>query len=254
MFEHFVANPTCHYILFGACHDNGYVRLLEKYVADDALRQRIILLNSFGVGKEFASLNFSSTSFTGVFGDSPLTLTKSPVSPRSSSPSSLAKKAKVERVGSPITCTWANKAETTKFVENGKGSASLKAKDLPPHTILVDAGDRRIDVELQLSPEAVKSWNHKTKVAGVKYCRMYQLFGGCKGGCGYSHGPLSADEKLVYRSRLRREVCHVGVLCRDPKCLYGHHCSCKQNKCAFSKEMHGVEFSTARIWKKSANA
>ncbi|KAI1370176.1 hypothetical protein F4677DRAFT_451645 [Hypoxylon crocopeplum] len=241
MFEQFVENPTCRYTFLGACHDNGYVRLLEKYNLDDALRERVILLHSFDVGREFSSLSFKSITMDEVFGSKPQTRT--PVSP-SPSPSF---QGKSERGAASL--TWAKKVETAKPAEHAKVAVSVMEKDLPPGVVLVNVSGQRVDSELAKLPQrGLDGWHHKTKVAGMKYCRMYHLQGSCKGNCGYSHGELSADEKLVYRSRVRREACHVGAHCRDPGCFYGHNCSCKQNRCAFSAEMHCVDSSTASIW------
>ncbi|KAK3940250.1 hypothetical protein QBC46DRAFT_385688 [Diplogelasinospora grovesii] len=241
IFKQFVENPTCRHVIFGACHDNGYVRLLEEYAVDNAVAERVTLVHSFDIGKEFASLKFKSTKMDGVFHGKPLESVKSPLSS-----SLLSAQVQDGRTGTSL--TWAARAEAAKSVDKAKATVSLKAKDLPPGAVLVNADGQRVDAELtQPSQNGVDGWHHKTKVAGIKYCRAYHLLGGCKGGCGYSHGPLSEEEKLVYRNRLRREVCHVGVQCLDPRCFYGHSCSCKQSKCIFPAVMHSIDASTAGI-------
>lgn len=260
VFEHFVGNPTCRYVFFAACHDNGYVRLLEKYVVDDAIRERVILLHSFEVGREFASLNFKSIKLDTVFasltfksikmdaafGSKSLTGTKSPVSPP---PSCSSSQAKSERAAT--LATWTKKVKATNPANNDKTTISLKEKDLPLGSVLVNAAGQRVDSQLpQSSQKGLDGWNRKTKVANTKYCRKYHIQGSCPGHCGYSHGLLSADEHLVYRNNLRREACHIGMQCRDPACFYGHSCACKKNHCIFSAAMHSVDSSTARIWKR----
>ncbi|SCO47771.1 uncharacterized protein FFMR_08836 [Fusarium fujikuroi] len=51
-FKQFVSNPTCRHIIFGACHDNSYVRLLEDYVHDSSVVDRVTLLHD---GKSVSS-------------------------------------------------------------------------------------------------------------------------------------------------------------------------------------------------------
>jgi hypothetical protein len=132
--------------------------------------------------------------------------------------------------------TWASLAKS-----DSSSNKDKKSKTAPYEQVRVNAVGERIDAPLPKPPQAaVTSWNHKIKVVNMRYCRLYQLIRNCSGGCGYSHGPLSDDEKLVYRSHLRLEVCRTGLDCRDAKCVYGHNCSCKKQSCKFSKEMHGI--------------
>ncbi|KAF2994272.1 hypothetical protein E8E13_002559 [Curvularia kusanoi] len=67
VFKQFVNNPTCRHIIFGACHDNGYVRTLEDFQADRAVVERVTLLHSFEVGQEFRKLPFKSITMTSIF-------------------------------------------------------------------------------------------------------------------------------------------------------------------------------------------
>lgn len=241
IFEQFIENPTCRHILFGACHDNGYVRLLEKYAADSAVTERVTLLYSFETGREFTGLPFKSTKMDAVFRTQPL--------------NGSASRAVTTVYSGPQNgnlhadnLTWAARAEVARGATKVTGPP--KITNVPAGTVLVNAANKRVDALLSTPPPAaVESWRHKTKVAGMKYCRTYQLQGNCKGNCSYSHGPLSEGEKLVYRISLRREQCHVGVQCRDPGCFYGHNCWCKQRQCSFPAQMHDIDASTAKIWK-----
>ncbi|KAF2499390.1 hypothetical protein BU16DRAFT_535752 [Lophium mytilinum] len=240
IFEQFVKNPTCRHIVFGACHDNGYVRMLEKYAGDSIIAERVTLLHSFEIGREFHALNFQSTRMEDLF--------------RAESVQSLGTVVSVGHQAVPreeerngTATTWAALAKANGGTE--KQGVSIKIKD--PQTVLVNAAGQRVDVRLgKPSQAAFDSWNHKVKVAGLKYCRPYQLWGGCKGKCNYSHGPLSKEEKLVYRRLVRGEPCHVGSKCRDAKCYYGHNCSCQKQKCPnkFPVDMHRVDESTAEVW------
>jgi hypothetical protein len=224
-----VKNPTCCHIVFGACHDNGYVRMLEDFTEDGALVTRITLLHSFSVGKEFRTLPFQSTTMD-IF------RTYLPAPPEVQTPNSGRKDSMMATSHDSTGVTWASLAKS-----DSSSNKDKKSKTAPYEQVRVNAVGERIDAPLPKPPQAaVTSWNHKIKVVNMRYCRLYQLIRNCSGGCGYSHGPLSDDEKLVYRSHLRLEVCRTGLDCRDAKCVYGHNCSCKKQSCKFSKEMHGI--------------
>jgi hypothetical protein len=190
---------------------------------------RITLLHSFSVGKEFRTLPFQSTTMD-IF------RTYLPAPPEVQTPNSGRKDSMMATSHDSTGVTWASLAKS-----DSSSNKDKKSKTAPYEQVRVNAVGERIDAPLPKPPQAaVTSWNHKIKVVNMRYCRLYQLIRNCSGGCGYSHGPLSDDEKLVYRSHLRLEVCRTGLDCRDAKCVYGHNCSCKKQSCKFSKEMHGI--------------
>lgn len=127
---------------------------------------------------------------------------------------------------------------------------SRKPEDLPPNSVYINAANQRLDSELpSASAEAVRSWEHKVKIAKMRYCRKYHLQENrCTGGCCYSHGPLTPGEVLVYRHKVRQEVCNDGPQCRDASCFYGHHCSCARPSCKFPATMHHVDLSSVSVF------
>ncbi|KAH8726378.1 hypothetical protein GQ44DRAFT_705557 [Phaeosphaeriaceae sp. PMI808] len=212
--------------------------MLEDFAEDHAIVDRVTLLCSFSIGKEFKRLPFRTTTMDTIF--------------RTTSPkiATLATTVKYQGASDPEVTqlatpnTWAA-AVVSRNKESGGGSLPLQ------RMVLVNAAGHRVDQQLpQPSQKAVNSWNHKTKKVNMRYCRMYHLNGSCKGGCGYSHGPLLDTEKLVYRLNLRGEVCNTKLKCRDINCHYRHNCSCKNSACKFSREMHGVDETTAEVWEK----
>lgn len=224
-FKQFVGNPTCRHIIFGACHDNSYVRLLEDYVHDDSVVDRVTLLHGFSVGREFRDLRFKCFKMESPFKVAPA----QNVAP---SPQLLAS------VSTPS--TWASTV-------GSKADASSR-KFRAANTVRMNPAGLRIDDHLRKpNQQALDSWNHKVGKVGMRYCRLYHLSGLCSNSsCRYSHGPLSEEEKLVFRREVRMEVCHAGLQCRDVACLYGHNCSCSKTTCKFSPEMHKVDVSQAR--------
>ena len=230
-------NPTCCHIVFGACHDNGYVRLLEDFLEDPAVVNRITLLHSFSVGKEFQRLPFRSITMNSVF------RTSSPEVSRIATSNNSHGVSATMMSHNTTGHTWTSRATV-----EGKSNEDSTHKKVLSRRILVNAIGQRVDERLSHpSQAATDSWNHKTKVVKMRYCRTYQLSGSCPGSCGYSHGLLSDDEKLVYRLILRREVCHTGLKCRDWRCHYGHNCFCKKQSCKFTKDMHTVNNATAEV-------
>jgi hypothetical protein len=221
-FKQFVRNPTCRHIIFGACHDNSYVRLLEDYAHDDSVVDRVTLLHGFSVGREFRDLRFKSFKMEDVFKSAPVrNLAPTPESLASVSSSS----------------SWASTV-------GSKADASSRKPKAESSVRLNSAGCRIDDHLRKPKQQALDSWQHKVGKVGMRYCRLHHLSGSCSNSsCKYSHGPLSEEEKLVFRREVRRGVCNAGLQCRDVACLYGHNCSCSKATCKFSPEMHKVDVS-----------
>lgn len=218
----------------GACHDNGYVRLLEDYVDDKEVFDRVTLLRSFRVGREVNELGLKSMTMNSVFRDRPVKvddvsrpLVEQPAAPTASTALSTG-------------VTWATAAGRS--AENDSQGAA--------GAVYVNKQGQRVDKKLpEPAKKDLENWIHKTKKVNMRYCRSYHLNGSCSGGCGYSHGPLTDGEKLAYRRQLRLEVCHTGLQCRDSFCFYGHNCSCVKTNCKFSREMHKLYRCTVEPWK-----
>lgn len=237
VFEQLVRNPTCRHILFGACHDNGYVRMLEDFAEDVAIIERVTLLRSFSFGREFDRLPFQTTRMDTIFRSA------SPGVPSPTATTGNQDIPRTDNAQATTQVTWASLARR----DSGSGEASVSS---PTATVLVNAAGQRVDEKLcQPSQATMNKWTHKVKVMKTRYCRVYHLDGSCQGGCGYSHAPLSKEEKLAYRRNVRAEVCHTGLKCRDIHCHYGHNCSCNRQWCKFPREMHGVTVDTAEVWR-----
>ncbi|QPC62800.1 hypothetical protein HYE67_005031 [Fusarium culmorum] len=224
-FKQFVRNPTCRHIIFGACHDNSYVRLLEDYCHDDFVVDRVTMLHGFSVGREFRGLRFKSFKMEDIF-------KAAPVRDVASSPESLA--------SVPSSSSWAS----TVGSKADASSRKSRAKSL----VRLNSAGCRIDDHLRKpNKQALDSWKHKVGKVGMRYCRLHHLCGSCSNSsCKYSHGPLTEEEKLVFRREVRMGVCNAGLKCRDVACLYGHNCSCSKATCKFPAEMHQIDVSEVK--------
>jgi hypothetical protein len=72
MFRFHLANKQCKHILFGGCHDNGYLTILEQYKHDNETSARITLLETIPAQSGFYTLNLRMTRFPSVFRSEPL--------------------------------------------------------------------------------------------------------------------------------------------------------------------------------------
>ena len=57
----------CRNVLFGCSHDNGYARLLEGYIGDSEVKERLTLLEGTPFEKEVQVLPFHKHRFDGIF-------------------------------------------------------------------------------------------------------------------------------------------------------------------------------------------
>ncbi|KAL4725673.1 hypothetical protein ACLX1H_007824 [Fusarium chlamydosporum] len=138
-FKQFVGNPTCRHIIFGACHDNSYVRLLEDYVHDDFVVDRVTLLHGFSVGREFHDLRFESFKLESLFRVAPTQIVTPSAQPLAS-------------VSTPS--TWASTV-------GSKADASFR-EHRASNAVRMNSAGLRIDDHLRKpKQEALDSWNHK---------------------------------------------------------------------------------------------
>lgn len=240
VFEHFIRNPTCCHIVFGACHDNGYVRTLEDYASDSTAVQKMTLLYSFNIGVEFKKLPFRSTRMKKLFRTTP------PEIPPKATHAMTYKRTWVTNVDCfPPPKRLCSPPGGSTTPEETIVFRKDSSRNYP--TIWVNAHGQRVDSTLpQVSQTAFGS--QKAKAWKLKYCRAYHMNGKCPGNCGYLHDILPEEDKLALRRSLRKRVCHVGLSCRDINCYYGHNCACTMASCIFPKEMHAVDEASAELW------
>jgi hypothetical protein len=75
----FTDNPTCRHIIFGGCHDTGYLLNLDQYKHNLHKASRITLLESTPPARGFSDLpNFPRARFDAVFRTAPLPETRYP--------------------------------------------------------------------------------------------------------------------------------------------------------------------------------
>lgn len=230
--------------MFGACHDNGYVRNLEGYVQDPNVFDRLTLLKSFETGREFLSLNYRTAQLESVFRRSPL--------PRHLALPPSKALVTIPSTGSAIHEQLGIVGGLSTTTSDKEGSFSAKSPP-PQHmkgssthsneTIYLNSKGERVDKPLDLMDTAAeKRFLQRINGNSERFCHMFQLNGSCKErNCKYQHNLLPKGEILVLRTKLRGQVCKVGLTCRDRACIYGHNCQCSRPKCNFKPAHHNVD-------------
>ncbi|KAI9735182.1 MAG: hypothetical protein M1834_001772 [Cirrosporium novae-zelandiae] len=142
-FDQFLGAPQCKHIIFGACHDNGYVRKLEGFARDPDTCARLTLIGSFETGREFASLPFRSTKLGSIF----RTTTVLDAVDRSCSSSRIPGERQVRdaRGANGASVSWATIAKTNSnnMITTPQPSKPIITNSQP--TILINTDRHRLD-------------------------------------------------------------------------------------------------------------
>ncbi|KAI4737518.1 hypothetical protein E4T50_11985 [Aureobasidium sp. EXF-12298] len=275
----FLPNMQCKHVIFGGCHDNGYLPTLDPYKRDQNMAPRISLLETLPIQPGFKQLGFKVVQFPTVFRSEPLpersiipsfvpsavqsNATPQPNSALSSRSNSLATSG-VPINPSPTPAqaaastlpksTTPNPSDSSSWANVGKGAPktiNIAAKKTPARKyIVLNANDERIDPPLPRADPAATT-RLLERVRHKKVCNNYHLNGKCDAGkyCDYDHGErLSPGEQLVLKQRARQRCCPERGYCRDFDCTNGHVCpygkDCYNDNCWF-QDVHDVDTKPA---------
>ncbi|KAI1082009.1 hypothetical protein F5B20DRAFT_44313 [Whalleya microplaca] len=230
-------NLQCRHIIFGPCHDRGYLVELKPYQLEPTVAKKLTLLETTPALYEFRALNFPRVSFPEVFRSKPLPEDRL-------IPSSAPAFTKLASSPSP-TPIWKSSSQSTMQSQTISGtpasSSSLKY-------YLINSTGERIDDPIKYDKIYESDLLEREAKEGRKPCNRYHLNGICEDlSCSYYHGePLSPGARLVLRSKARGSPCASGQGCRNVNCLYGHHCKygkrCIVKNCLFS-ETHDTDLN-----------
>ncbi|KAI5273960.1 hypothetical protein E4T47_02870 [Aureobasidium subglaciale] len=271
----FLPNMQCKHVVFGGCHDNGYLPTLDPYKRDQNTAPRISLLETLPIQPGFTQLGFKVVQFPTVFRSEPLpdksaipaffspvvqiTAAAQSTSVLSSRSNSIATGgASVNTAPTPVQTVTSNAVQAATSNPSGDSSWATVGKNAPKTIniaakkaparkfILLNAYDERLDSVLPKADQAATTRSTE-RVRTKKVCNSYHLNGKCEAGkyCGYDHGErLSPGEQLVLKHRARTRSCPDRGDCRDFDCTNGHVCpygkDCYNDNCWF-QEVHDVD-------------
>lgn len=265
MFRIFVNNTHCRHIIFGGCHDNGYLNNLEPYKRDATVAPRLSLLESTPAEYGYRNLGFPIVAFKNVFRQDPLPsvyrqdslpsvhqtqlrpatvplAAVQNISPVSQSPPavSTASLAPSSAVSSWATIGGPVKTQQINIAPSSKANGAVRK------AVLLNVNDQRMDPKMGRA-DAVAFARVNQRIKEQKVCNNYHLLGKCSNGtgCGYAHGDrLDAKEQLALRQKARERVCPLGSDCRDVDCFFGHQCprdvNCFWDNCYF-EHLHNLD-------------
>ncbi|KAI1804740.1 hypothetical protein F4811DRAFT_552610 [Daldinia bambusicola] len=245
-----VHNLQCKHIIFGPCHDKGYIVELRPYQLETSVCNKISLLETTQPPREFSELVFRRVRFNDVFrsellpeGWLPPTPPPSTGKPAPVTPTSAAKPINYTGIAS----SWAT---TLPFVNSFKKSPTASVKSLrasPRKFYYVNTSGQRVDGPLpQADPYSEQRYKERCEEEGNrKPCNRYHLHGICEeNSCIYYHGePLGLGEQLILRIKARGSLCNYKTSCKNVDCYWGHHCKyqkCPWINCAFTST-HGID-------------
>jgi len=271
----FLSNRQCKHIVFGGCHDNGYLPTLESYRHDPSIASRISLLESTQAQPGFQALNLTMTRFSSVFRSEPLP-DKPPALINAFSnaftPASTTAPAVISTMPAATTSTktatpppaapasdWATVGKTT-GISKTISIAPTKGGSKQRRAILLNQYEERLDPKLA-NPDRASQESFSDRISKKKVCNFWHLSGNCENyHCPYSHEPkLSQMELLALRHRTRKITCPISSDCRDIDCYLGHMCNndyCYYGDNCHFADTHGMDkvcFSPERL-QDAANA
>ncbi|KAF1917944.1 hypothetical protein BDU57DRAFT_514446 [Ampelomyces quisqualis] len=264
MLRTFSDNPTCRHIIFGGCHDAGYLTHLDQFKHNELTAARITLLETTPAFKGFYELSyFKRARFDDVFKSEPLPDSAPSVfasagngsAPHASIPTpahSLALfRANTNASPRPSVSNLSTRAESSPTSSvNGvelNGDASWatigKSGATPSGNISIapiaktnkkkkyvyyNKDDQRLDEPLpSRDPAATASLEDRMRRTGKKMCNNWHLGGHCDNGklCHFQHEPKMTPAELIALRYKARSLACKNRYCENFDCYLGHQCA-----------------------------
>ncbi|KAH4895970.1 hypothetical protein HBH74_194040 [Parastagonospora nodorum] len=270
MLRTFSANPTCRHIIFGGCHDAGYLVNLEQFKHNESKAACITLLETTPAHRGFTELSFFQRArFDNVFKSEPLpdsatasivsnmimpTPTQSPgllrtttnPSPRPSVTNPSPNTPPSSDIGGPVehngNTSWATVGKSAGAVGNISLAPTTKTNKKKKYAYY-NKEEQRLDEPLPpRDPAAAASLEERMKRTGKKMCNHWHLGGHCDNGklCQFQHEPkLTPGELNALRYKTRSLACK-NRYCENIDCYLGHQCALERDfgKCQYPDSCH----------------
>ncbi|KIW03689.1 hypothetical protein, variant [Verruconis gallopava] len=281
LFKLHAYDPRCKHIVFGCSHDNGFARLLEKYIFDEVITRRVTLLEGQPFGKELLDLPFNRSKFGTIFrserivptpigtmnGNPEVAAVGALLRSMSHTPSESISSMGESTYAKPSPVSWANRA------------AAAAAAVLPPPTPPIEKAipeptskdtiprnrkGQRLDPIVKFDRAEID------RVRKMKMCNVHYLRQECPYGnkCTHKHDKDPSKRELeVLKVVARFACCRSGSSCDDPRCIYGHRCQAPERldptkwpnergktcifgpDCVFPAELHNIDIVPVKMTK-----
>lgn len=257
MLRTFSDNPTCRHIIFGGCHDAGYLLNLDQFKHNEAKASRITLLETTPAYRGFADLqHFKRANFDDVFKNEPLsdsapapainTVVAAAQSPPPSAHPTITRSStnktppaasvlpgvnlspgtpapSVTATESSEDSTWASVGKTVNERTNSAPTApgSVSRGNTKKKYAYFNKKDERLDEPLPArDSNSAQALDARMKKTGKKMCNNFHLGGSCTQGafCYFQHEPrLPVGELIALRYKARSLACN-NHYCEDIDC------------------------------------
>ncbi|KAF1970208.1 hypothetical protein BU23DRAFT_557100 [Bimuria novae-zelandiae CBS 107.79] len=283
MLRTFNDNPTCRHIVFGGCHDAGYLLNLDQYKHHAAKAAHITLLESTPAWRGFAELpNFRRTRFDNVFRNTELPdygyrMQSHPsIQPGLPSipPGFQSSPRGTPTIPSPATTVSSLAAPANPTPDSLDSSwATVGKNGVPPKEKISIApksrsnkrwayynkDEQRLDEPLAPKDKAAyDAIDQRMKKAGKNLCNHWHLNKGkCVNGakCHFQHEPKLTSAELNALQYKTRSLACKDRYCQNVHCYLGHQCSFEREQgwCPFPdtcnlRHTHGMDKVKASRW------
>lgn len=231
----------CKQVFFGGPGDNGYARVFDSFLEDQAIRERITLMAGPPFAYELAAIKdkFYNITLDSIF--------------RSLKLPSEANRRTSFHITPPGTPMFPNTPLNFAAVAKVPGSPAHSApvqlyyaepKVPPQGDILRNKFGQRVDSRLSFLQSDFSNLKDR------KLCNNFHILGKCYylekfGKCHHVHGEKLTGQRLeALRAIARQSPCLNGLSCSHTDCVAGHKCPrepCHLENCWFPKEMHNVD-------------
>lgn len=258
MLRTFSDNPTCRHIIFGGCHDAGYLLNLDQFKHNEAKASRITLLETTPAYRGFVELpNFKRVKFDDIFRNealpdsapaintamfaahSPPPSAQAPVVLRSLTNGSMTsqmppKKFDPPAVVSPSPSTPAPSVSATESSEDSWANVSKAGPERTSNLSIAPSKantkkkfayynkqEQRLDEPLPARDKvAAEALDARMKKIGKKMCNNFHLSGSCSQGkfCQFQHEPHLSPGALIALRYKARTLACNNRYCEEVDC------------------------------------
>lgn len=237
--------------MFGCSHDNGFARLLEKYIFDETITKRVTLLEGLPFGKELLELPFNRSKFGTIFRSEKIVLAPIGQPPRAhghiipqrieNGIETAAAAALLRSMSHTPSESVSSLGDTTPYAKPSAvlnwATRAAAAATLPPPTPPADKASPlgfaprpltkdsipRNRKGQRLDPLMRHDSDEVARVRKMKMCNVHYLRGECKYGdkCTHKHdrNPTAKDLEVL-KVVARYACCRTGAGCEDPRYVF----------------------------------